>query len=84
VFGNTVYLKFPGVSFPVKLVKATVLNDFIDWKRRHTRRYEENIYQRVKNSSIEQVSREEQVSCDEIQGIFNHLSAGVKKRLGPT
>jgi len=29
VFGNTVYLKFPGVSFPVKLVKVTVLNDWI-------------------------------------------------------
>jgi len=42
----------------------------------------ENIYQRVKNSTIEQVSREEQVSCDEIQGIFNHLSAGVKKKWG--
>lgn len=82
VFGNTVYLKIPRRQFYCQTCQSyrTERLDFIDWKRRHTRRYEEKIYQRVQNSSIEQVSREEQVSYDEIQGIFNHKSAEVKKK----
>ena len=84
VFGNTVYLKVPKRQFYCQTCQSyrTERLDFIDWKRRHTRRYEERIYQRVKSSSIEQVSREEQLSCDEIQEIFNHQSVGVKKKTG--
>lgn len=83
-FGNTVYLKVPKRQFYCQACQSyrTERLNFIDWKRRHMRRYESNVYHRMKNSSIEQVSREEQLSYDEIQGIFNYLSAGVKKKIG--
>lgn len=84
VFGNPVYLKVPRRQFYCQACQSYRIErlDFIDWKRRHTQRYEENIYQRVKNSSIEQISREEQLSHDESQGIFNHKSAELKKKTG--
>lgn len=46
--------------------------EFVDWERRYTQRYEENIYQRIQGSSIAQVSREEELSFEQVQGIFNH------------
>jgi transposase len=54
--------------------------EFIEWRKVHTRRYEENIYQRVISSSIEQVSREESLSYREIEGIFKRVSQQVKKK----
>src|SRR6476469_3483873 len=47
--------------------------DFLDVKRRHTQRYEQNIYERVKQSSMEQIGREEGLSYDEIKGIFEQV-----------
>ena len=46
-------------------------------------RYESNIYHRVQNSSIEQISREEDLSYSEINGIFNHVSNQLKKDWNP-
>ncbi len=43
-------------------------------------RYENAIYQRVQTTSIEQVSREEDLSWDQVQGIFKH-QFDVKKKL---
>lgn len=54
----------------------------MDWKRHHTKRYEEYVYQRIKVSSIEQVSREEGLSVEAVKGIFDHISAQKKKHLG--
>jgi len=51
----------------------------MDWRRRHTRRYEEQIYQRVQQSSMEQIGREEGISYDEIKGIFEHVYSQKKK-----
>ena len=45
-------------------------------KRRHTQRYEKNIYERVKQSSMEQIGREEELSYDEIKGIFDQVNKG--------
>ncbi len=45
-------------------------------------RYENAIYQRIQTTSIEQVSREEELSWDQVQGIFNHKFEPEKKRLG--
>jgi transposase len=39
-----------------------------------------NIYQRVLSSSVEQVSREEDLSSEEIEGIFRRVSNPVKKK----
>jgi hypothetical protein len=56
--------------------------EFIDKKRRHTQRYEQNIYARVQQSSMEQIGREEGLSYDEIKGIFTHVNSGKKNLLG--
>jgi hypothetical protein len=50
----------------------------LDRKKRHTQRYEQNIYARVQQSSVEQIGREEGLSYDEIKGIFL-MSIPVKK-----
>ncbi|MEJ6485841.1 transposase, partial [Nostoc punctiforme UO1] len=51
----------------------------MDIKRRHTQRYEQNIYERVKQSSMEQIGREEGLSYDEIKGIFDRVNKTQKK-----
>jgi len=55
---------------------------FVDVGRRYTQRYEEYIYHRVQVTTVEQVKREEQLSWDQIQGIFNHKRSQVKKPHG--
>ena len=55
---------------------------FVDWERRYTQRYEEYVYQRVQSASVEQVSRDEYLSWDQIQGIFNHQFSLKKKMIG--
>lgn len=83
-FGKAVYLKVPRRQFYCSHCQryATEVLAWIDWKRHHTQRYEEHVYQRVKVASIEQVSREEALSREVIQGIFDHLSRQRKKHLG--
>jgi transposase len=54
---------------------------FVDWERRYTQRYENAIYQRIQTTSIEQVSREEELSWDQVQGILT-INLSQKKRLG--
>jgi transposase len=57
---------------------------WIDWQRRHTQRYEANIFEQVINSGIEKVAQLEDLSFDEIEGIFNHVSSQrVKKNWEP-
>lgn len=55
---------------------------FVDVGRRYTQRYEEYIYHRVQVTTVEQVKREEELSWDQIQGIFNHKRSQVKKPHG--
>ena len=54
----------------------------MDKKRRHTQRYEQNIYTRVQQSSMEQIGREEGLSYDEIKGIFTPVNSCQKKTFG--
>ena len=83
-FGKAVYLKVPRRQFYCGHSQryATEVLPWLDWKRHHTARYEEQIYQRVKVTSIEQVSREEALSREEIKGIFDHVHGQRKKHLG--
>lgn len=69
-----------GVSFTAESVNGILLNISmtVDSERRYTQRYEDYIYQRVKSTSIEQVSREEELSWDQVQGIFKHKFAQKK------
>ncbi len=84
VFGRPVYLKVPRRQFycPNCQRYPTEKVDFLDMKRRHTQRYEQNIYERVKQSSMEQIGREEGLSYDEIKGIFERTNKHKKKRIG--
>ena len=54
----------------------------MDVKRRHTQRYEQDIYERVKQSSMEQIGREEGLSYDEIKRIFEQVNTIKKNRIG--
>lgn len=83
-FGQPVYLRVPRRRFYCRSCQkySTEKLEFVSWRRVHTQRYEQNIYQRVLQSNIEQVSREEDVNYEEIEGIFQRVSQGVKKKTG--
>lgn len=80
VFGRVVYLKVPRRQFFCCNCQRyfTERLEFVDWERRYTQRYEEHVYQRVKSSSSEQVRREEKLSFEQVQGIFNHKHSSKK------
>jgi transposase len=81
VFGKVVYLDTPRRQFYCHQCQKyfTEILPFADWERRYTQRYEEYVYQRVQNTSIEQVSRDEFLSWDQVQGIFKHQFSLKKK-----
>lgn len=84
VFGRSVYLKVPRRQFYCPKCQRYVTEklEFLDKKRRHTQRYEQNIYARVQQSSMEQIGREEGLSYDEVKSIFSHVSSSQKKTVG--
>jgi transposase len=84
VFGQPVQLQVPRRRFYCADCQRyfTETLPFVDWERRYTRRYEDYIYQQVQASSIEQVSREEDLSWDQVQGIFKHKFNQEKKQTG--
>jgi transposase len=83
VFSYLVYLKAPRRQFYCKKCQKyfTERLDFVEWERRYTKRYEEYIFEKVKATNIQQVSREEGLSWAQVQGIFKHQFAK-KKSLG--
>jgi transposase len=83
-FGRSVYLQVPRRQFycPTCQRYSTEKLEFLDKKRRHTQRYEHNIYARVQQSSVSQIGREEELSYDEIKGIFSDVHSGKKKAVG--
>ncbi len=83
-FGQPVYLKLPRRRFYCPRCQRYVTQklEFIDWRQVYTRRYEQHIYQRVLSVSVEQVSREEDLSSEVIQGIFKRVSNQLKKKTG--
>ena len=54
---------------------------FREMKRNYTSRYEQYIYEKVKELTVEQVSKNEQLSPEQVQNIFSRLATR-KKRLG--
>src|SRR3569832_515753 len=83
-FGQAVYLRVPRRQLYCRHCQKYVTEklDFILWRRRFTQRYESYIYQRLLQSNIEQVSREEDLTYDEVEGIFNFVSNQQKKKTG--
>ncbi len=76
-FGREVLLRVPRRRFYCRQCQRyfTERLEFLDSQRRHTKRYEENIYQRIGSSNIEQISREEHLSSEKVKGIFEHVWA---------
>ena len=51
----------------------------MDQRRNYTIRYEEYIYERVKELTVEQVGKNEQLTAEQVQNIFSRIEK--KKRL---
>ena len=81
VFGKIVYLNTPRRQFYCQQCQKhfTEKIPFVDWERRYTQRYEEYVYQRVQSASVEQISRDEDLSWDQVRGIFDHQFSLKKK-----
>lgn len=73
LFGRSVYLQVPRRQFYCSHCQhySTEVLSFVDWERSYTQRYETYIYQQVKQTTIEQVSQNEELSRDQVEGIFN-------------
>jgi transposase len=84
ISGQRVFLQVPRRQFYCGICQKyfTERLSFVDWERRYTQRYENYIYQRVQATTIEQVSREEELSWDQVQGIFNYRFNQAKKWIG--
>jgi transposase len=81
IFGQGVYLKVPRRQFicPHCSKYPTEELAWIDKGRNYTKRYEEYIYGKVKELTVEQVSVTEQLSTEKVQSIFSRQAQ--KKRL---
>lgn len=84
ISGQLIELKIPRRQYYCKKCQKYFTEQlcFVDEGRRYTQRYEEYIYHRVQVTTVEQVKREEELSWDQIQGIFNHKRSQVKKPHG--
>ena len=83
VFGKAIHLRVPRRQFYCEHCQRyfTERLSFIDGERRYTQRYANYIYQ-IQTTSIEQVSREEELSWAQVQGIFKHRFTQEKKQAG--
>ena len=85
IFGSGVYLKIPRRKFYcINCQKyPTEQLAWVEKRQRFTERYQEYIYERVKESSCEQVSRNEELSAEQIQRIFSRIAEReLKKKTG--
>jgi transposase len=83
ICGKGVYLQVPRrqIYCPHCQKYSTEILDFIDKGRKYTKRYEEYIYERVKELTVEQVSYNEQLSAEQVQNIFSRIER-LKKKIG--
>jgi transposase len=81
ISGQMVYLKVPRRKFYCKDCQRffTENLEFMEARRKYTVRYEEYIYGRVNVSSVEQVGREESLSWDQVNGIYQRQCKAKKK-----
>jgi transposase len=83
VFGRLVYLQVPRRQFycPNCKTSPTEPLSWVNKKQRQTNRYQEYRYERVKKSTVKQVSEHEGMSEDAIQDIFHKVASSKKKRM---
>ena len=85
IFGSGVYLKVPRRKFYCTNCQKypTEQLAWVKKRQRFTERYQEYIYERVKESSCDQVSRNEELSAEQIQRIFSRIAEReLKKKTG--
>ena len=82
ICGKTVFLQVPRRQYYCKNCKkySTELLNWMGIGRNHTQRYEEYIYKKVKELTVEQVSRSEGISVEKIELILQRMS-GIKKTI---
>jgi transposase len=83
IFGQAVYLQVPRRQFycPGCQEYSTERLSWMELGRNSTQRYEEYIYEKVKELPIEQVSKNEGISPEKIEIIFQRMSR-IKKKTG--
>jgi transposase len=83
ICGKGVYLQLPRrqIYCPYCQKYSTERLDFLDKGKKYTNRYEEYIYERVKELTVEQISYNEQLSAEQVQNIFSRIE-GAKKKTG--
>ena len=81
VFGQVVYLKVPRRQFYCSSCKISPTEPllWVNKKQRQTNRYQEYIYEKVKELTVKQVSENEKMSEDAIQDIFHKVAQSKKK-----
>jgi transposase len=84
IFGQGVYLKVPRRQFICSQCGKypTEPLDFVNKRSNYTKRYQEYIYEKVKELTIEQVSKNEQLSPEKVQNIFQKMTKLKKKDWG--
>jgi transposase len=85
ICGQGVYLQVPRRQFycPHCKKSPTERLSFLEMRRNYTIRYEEYIYEKVKELTIEQVSKNEQLSAEQVSQIFQRVARS-KKKTGET
>jgi transposase len=80
VFGQLVYLKVPRRQFycPNCQTSPTEPLSWLNKKQRQTNRYQEYIYEKVRELTVKQVSENEKMSEDAIQDIFHKVAQSKK------
>lgn len=86
ISGRTTYLEVPSRQFYCQRCQKyyTEKLEFVEPRRFYTQRYEQDIYQRVQQSSLTQVGREEGLKFDAVEGIFKHQYAKKKGKQRPS
>jgi transposase len=81
ICGQGVYLYLPRRQFYCSACQRypTEPLDFVEKRRNYTLRYEEYIYEKVKELTVEQVSDREKLSPEQVENIFHRIAARKKK-----
>jgi transposase len=82
ISGKNVYLNLPRRQFYCRCCQRYITErlQFIDWRRKYTKRYEESIYSLVNRSNIEQVSQQQHLGVEQVKNILTHISQKRKKQ----
>ena len=81
ICGQGVYLEVPRRQFRCHRCKKSPTErlSFKEMRRNYTSRYEEYIYERVKELTVEQVSQNEQLTVEQVENIFKRIARRKKK-----